>query len=143
MNNIYYLYVITRSSKLFLHQWYQELWYDDIQLPYESPPTILKTWDSTEAYSDPCQTCKIEVFAEIVNGFQLLTIYAESSILDIWLGFDRASTGGKYMFKLNIENLRLLCWTYSKLTIKTTVNEVVLVFLQITFHVFRILIKSF
>ena len=32
-----------------------------------------------EAYSVPCQTYKTELFAKIVKGFQLLTIFAKAS----------------------------------------------------------------
>ena len=32
---------------------------------------------------EPCQTSKMELFAKRVNGFQPLTIFAKSSILDI------------------------------------------------------------
>ena len=40
----------------------------------------------TEAYSEHSQTYKIELFADIVIGWQLWTIFAKSSILDIQLG---------------------------------------------------------
>ena len=39
-----------------------------------------------EAYSEPCQTCKMERLAKIVNCYKLLTITGKSSILDVWLG---------------------------------------------------------
>ena len=39
---------------------------------------------SSEAYSEPCQTSKMEVFAKIVNSFSFFTIFAKFSILDIW-----------------------------------------------------------
>ena len=39
-----------------------------------------------EMYSEPCQRPKIELFAEIVNGFKPPTIFAKSSILDVLLG---------------------------------------------------------
>ena len=41
-----------------------------------------------EAYSEPCQTSKIELFAKIVNEWKLLTIFKKSSILDVWQGSD-------------------------------------------------------
>ena len=41
---------------------------------------------STEAYPEPSQTSKMELFAKIVNGFYPLTIFGKSFILDIWLG---------------------------------------------------------
>ena len=37
----------------------------------------------SEEYSESCQTSKMELFAKILNGFQLLTIFAKSSILDV------------------------------------------------------------
>ena len=37
----------------------------------------------SEAYSQPCQTPKAELFAQIVNGFWL-TVSTKSSILDVW-----------------------------------------------------------
>ena len=36
-----------------------------------------------EPHSEPCQTLKMELFAKIVNGFQTLTVFAKSSILDV------------------------------------------------------------
>ena len=39
---------------------------------------------NSEAYSGPCQTSKMEVFAQILNGFYFLTIFLKSSILDVW-----------------------------------------------------------
>ena len=41
-----------------------------------------------EAYSQPCQTSEMERFVKIVNNFQLLTIFAKHSILDISEGYD-------------------------------------------------------
>ena len=37
----------------------------------------------SEAYSEPCQTSKMEFFAKLVNGDQTLTIFANSLILDV------------------------------------------------------------
>ena len=36
-----------------------------------------------EAYSELWKLSKMEVFAKIVNGFQPITIFAKSSILDV------------------------------------------------------------
>ena len=36
-----------------------------------------------EAYPDPCQTSKMELFTEIVNDFESFTIFAKSSIFDV------------------------------------------------------------
>ena len=44
-----------------------------------------------EAYSEPCQTSKMERFAKIVNGKKPLTIFAERSVLDVWHDFESAS----------------------------------------------------
>ena len=40
----------------------------------------------TEAYLELSQTCKIEPFAKIDNGFQQLAIFAKTSVLDVLLG---------------------------------------------------------
>ena len=42
----------------------------------------------TDAYSEHCQTFKIELFAKIVSGCKVLL--QKSSILDIWQGFQYA-----------------------------------------------------
>ena len=43
---------------------------------------------NSEAYSEPCQTSKMERFLKIFNG---LTIFAKHSILDIWQRSEHAS----------------------------------------------------
>ena len=45
--------------------------------------------DVIEAYLEPLQTSKLELFAKIVNGFKPLTVFSKSSILDV-------SSGSKY-----------------------------------------------
>ena len=40
----------------------------------------------------------MEIFAKIVNGFQPLTIFAKSSILDVLQGSEYASGGGVAVF---------------------------------------------
>ena len=37
-----------------------------------------------EAHLKPCQTSKMQCFANIVKGFQPLTIFAKRYILDVW-----------------------------------------------------------
>ena len=75
---------------------YQEEKLNDCRLPrrygclwcHEKKQLILQeteTW-LTGAYSEPCQTSNMEVFAEIGNSFQLLTIFSKSSILDVSQG---------------------------------------------------------
>ena len=47
-----------------------------------------------QAYSESCQIFRMEVFAELVNGFQPLFIFDESSILVIWQVSEHASESG-------------------------------------------------
>ena len=47
------------------------------------------SWTSSEypeAYLEPSRTSEMELFAKIVKGFQPLTIFAKSFILDVGLG---------------------------------------------------------
>ena len=46
---------------------------------------------SAEAYSEPFKASKMKLFVKIVNDFQSLTIFAKSSILDVWQGYEYAS----------------------------------------------------
>ena len=46
----------------------------------------------SEAYSEPSQTSKMELFVKIINGWKPLTFLTKSSILDVRPGFDYAST---------------------------------------------------
>ena len=39
-----------------------------------------------EAYSEPCQTVKMDRFAKIVNGFKPFTIFVKRSVLDAGQG---------------------------------------------------------
>ena len=39
-----------------------------------------------EVSSEPNQALKMELFVKIVNDKKLLTIFAKSSILNVWLG---------------------------------------------------------
>ena len=49
----------------------------------------------SEAYAEPCQTFKMEIFANIVNGFLFLFIFAKSAILDVWQDSEFASEPGE------------------------------------------------
>ena len=49
------------------------------------------TLHSAEAYSEPYQTSKIELFSKIVDSFHLLTIFSKSFILDAWQVSEYAS----------------------------------------------------
>ena len=55
----------------------------------------------SEAYSEPSQTSKIELFEKVVNGFQPLTIFEKSSILDVWQGSEYASGNNQKYFEIN------------------------------------------
>ena len=52
-----------------------------------------------------CQKCKIKFFEKIINDWNLLTIFAKSSILHVWLGSKYAATvnsellGGRLFLK--------------------------------------------
>ena len=53
----------------------------------------LNRYLSIEAYSEPCQTSKMELFKKIVN------IFAKRSILDVWQGSKYASVR-RYKFPM-------------------------------------------
>ena len=61
--------------------------------------TSLTLEANSEGYSEPCQTSKMDVFAKIVNGFSSLTIFAESSVLDVWQESEFASEASKNLWK--------------------------------------------
>ena len=46
--------------------------------------------------SDQCQISKIGCFEKVVDGFELLTIFAKRSILDIWHGSEYGSAVDNY-----------------------------------------------
>ena len=43
-----------------------------------------------EGYSEPCRTSKIELFTKILISLKPWTIFAKSSILDLWQGYEYA-----------------------------------------------------
>ena len=45
-----------------------------------------------EVYPEPSQTSKMEILVKIVNGFPPFTIFAKSSILDLFLSSECVST---------------------------------------------------
>ena len=57
---------------------------------------------NTETYSEPSRISQMELFAKIVNGFQPLTIFARSSILDVRLGFEYASAEANIFRNIDI-----------------------------------------
>ena len=46
---------------------------------------------ASEANSESCQTSKMELFAKIVKNEKPFTIFAKTSILDVWQGSEYAS----------------------------------------------------
>ena len=64
----------------------------DIKCSFVSSNFVLfRIIRTAEVYLEPIRTFTMELFAKIVKGFQLLTIFIKSSILDIRLGFEYAS----------------------------------------------------
>ena len=59
-----------------------------IRMLFKFPRTI-KLDNSLDAHSEPCQTCKMDFFARIVNGSQSLTVFPMLSILSdsFWTKF--------------------------------------------------------
>ena len=51
----------------------------------------------TEAYSELCQTSKMDLFPKMINGFQSLTIFAKSPILDDRLCSEYTSDISRYL----------------------------------------------
>ena len=58
----------------------------------------------SEAYSKPCQTSQIEVFTKI--GFSFLTIFAKTSILDVWQDSEFPCKPGKDLRKSSISDVK-------------------------------------
>ena len=50
----------------------------------------------SETYSGYCQISKMECLEKVVNGFELLTIFAKLSILDVWQGSEYGSAADTY-----------------------------------------------
>ena len=49
-----------------------------------------------ETYSNHCQISKIGCFEKVVDGFELLTIFAKCSNLDVWQGSEYGSAANTY-----------------------------------------------
>ena len=54
-------------------------------------PFFSKNNHGSGAYSELCQTLKMELVTKVDNVFKPLTIFAKRSILDIWQGSDYVS----------------------------------------------------
>ena len=50
----------------------------------------------SETSSDHCQISKMEGFEKVVDGFELFSIFAKRSILDVWQGSEYGSTPDTY-----------------------------------------------
>ena len=61
--------------------------------------TIIYDSEFIKKYVRPCQTCKMNCFAKIVNGWKLWTIFVQHFILDVWEGSEYASTNGRKLDK--------------------------------------------
>ena len=67
-----------------------------------------------EAYSEPCQTTKMSIFTKIVNGWKPLTIFAKSSIFDIWVEI-RENMGPKFVNKCDIFYIIYVVYLFRKM----------------------------
>ena len=73
-------------------------------------PNVI-TESRRETHSTPSQTSKIELFTKIVNGWKFFTIFAKSSIVDVWLSSECAS--GNYMqWKLKLLSCKITSSTF-------------------------------
>ena len=59
-------------------------------------------------YLESSQVFRMEVFAELVNGFQPLIIFDESAILDIWQVSEYASESGVKKCCIHLDCLHFL-----------------------------------
>ena len=98
-----YFVILLALSCFFLVAGFCYLWYLN-WFKYEASLTLDAR---SEAYSEPFQTSKIQVFTNIVIGFSLLTIFAKSSILDVWQDSEFTSETSNNLPK----KLRISCLT--------------------------------
>ena len=59
-----------------------------------------------DAYSEPCQISKLQLFAKKVNGFQPLTIFAKRFILNAWQGSAYASAYIQLLINFHIQLIK-------------------------------------
>ena len=67
---------------------------------------------NSEAYSEPCQTSKMEVFGKIVNGFSFLIIFGKSSILDVFQDSEFASEASHDLWNMPHPKCLTGFWTH-------------------------------
>ena len=98
-----YFVILLALSWFFLVAGFCYLWY----LNWFKNEASLTLDARSEAYSEPFQSSKIQVFTNIVIGFSLLTIFAKSSILDVWQDSEFTSETSNNLPK----KLRISCLT--------------------------------
>ena len=81
-----------------------------------------------EAYSEPCQTSKIEFIAKILDRFQSLATCVKCSILDVWQGSEYAF---EYLPKFNNKDSRTKLMKVIPMFKLLTLNR----YLLNTFHI--------
>ena len=59
-------------------------------------------------YSEASQTSKMELLARIFTSFKSLSIFAKSSILDAWLGSERASNFALRSIRVSFEKCQCI-----------------------------------
>ena len=96
----YIIYETYKQRSICFVQMFAALWMCDIFSNSYLISISFNKWSAwyTKASLGPRQTSKMKVFEKIVDGFQLITIFAKSSILDIWQGSEYASV--TYFFQI-------------------------------------------
>ena len=82
------------SKKFFLYKNFEWLGFTKYHMKFDfisSSWTSINPAHNTETYSEPCQTSKMEFFAEIGNGWKPLTSFTRNSILDLYQGSEYVS----------------------------------------------------
>ena len=83
---MYGIYVHLQSSMIVFENSPSETYLKILRkiLMMESFLVKLKTLKNLQKSSEPWQTPKMKLFTKIVNSFQLITIFAKSTIIDVW-----------------------------------------------------------
>ena len=81
----------------------------------------------SEAYSELCQTSKVESFAKIVNGFKKMTIFKRNSVLEI-IDIQDSEYASANIFQLYPKSI-FYCWTFESIE---TSSHFLLLEIQIT-----------
>ena len=62
-----------------------------LPVTFDKNETSITLEANSETYPGPCQTSKMEVFTNLINGFSFLIVFAKISILDVWQDSEFAS----------------------------------------------------